>query len=961
MPGADFERGFADERRERLRCLVARDAMDAFIHRPHDDARRARRGEADGQAFAGPHADGCVERDGELTAIIRHAERRDAGAERTGENFRRVERAHERDIHIRAALDAFGHGDVLHARCGVAAEPLHGEHTVALDRDEARAGVRRAQRDFELLAGLPRFVGQRDFQLRVALKIARGFARAHDRERHCAEHRARGVAPLVAEAAGSVHGQIHGRRGCGQRSVGGLYFLVHFAGDVGERAVLFLGEHRGMARLDEHAFQRGRCGGLCIRADGDELKRARHIARDEVEITRGLETDEEWLTRDERAERAADSASAVRLECLQVHGDAQQRRGVSVERKRELCAAFLVGLHFAEFDFALLEALVLWQSECPSRPLLEMRHAGRNAHLRGDTAIRGGDTEERLHLGVCREFFRREPCGLHGGFELRGELEAVGLELLHAHKHVTDVQCVGLAVLVVVALLSFAVIGASQLDAPHAGRRCLARGQLHFEKAVGRQFRREASGFLLLRICEHDLDRQARERALPVALAHDGGELDRIAGAVDSALGEECAIERGSLAGADSGDVEAREFDRAIFARPGDEREVCALARDERDRRPFTQQRVECRERCAALRGGVGLGERVAIFCERGDVNARYWRAILERLHEDFARAVCVALHDEAEVGDEHEARIPADATAVLRGLVLLVPVVTAVALLAAQADPFGIGVAVVWLRVLRGAAADACDFEIKKATLRVLAARLGACERGCEIERRVVCLVVGFLRDGLHGGVEVREIFKREIAEKSGRLKAAVRLRDEVVDLRTGDARQRVAQVRKTARLDAQLALAVQREDAAATEDARALVECGHVDDDREILAREEAAGRGRFLRHADEEPRGLLRDEAEAEEIRDGRRAIRRDGFECDALGFFEHGIGDAFGFPGLLLAVLVLRRRREMPRLRGLCDDSGVRGDAALEEDKLPRLAVRIRHELRARAVEEECGVA
>ena len=159
MPGADFERGFADERRERLRCLVARDAMDAFIHRPHDDARRARRGEADGQAFAGPHADGCVERDGELTAIIRHAERRDAGAERAGENFRRVERTHERDVHIRPALDALRHGDVLHARCGVALEPLHGEHAVAFDGDEARARVRRAQRDFELLAGLPHFVG----------------------------------------------------------------------------------------------------------------------------------------------------------------------------------------------------------------------------------------------------------------------------------------------------------------------------------------------------------------------------------------------------------------------------------------------------------------------------------------------------------------------------------------------------------------------------------------------------------------------------------------------------------------------------------------------------------------------------------------------------------------------------------------------------------------------------------
>ena len=38
---------------------------------------------------------------------------------------------------------------------------------------------------------------------------------------------------------------------------------------------------------------------------------------------------------------------------------------------------------------------------------------------------------------------------------------------------------------------------------------------------------------------------------------------------------------------------------------------------------------------------------------------------------------------------------------------------------------------------------------------------------------------MVVFLRDGLHGGVEVREVFKREVAEKFGRLEAAVRLRD--------------------------------------------------------------------------------------------------------------------------------------------------------------------------------------
>ena len=74
-----------------------------------------------------------------------------------------------------------------------------------------------------------------------------------------------------------------------------------------------------MARFDEHALEAW-CGDwLCVGADGGDLESACNIARDEIEISVRFVADEKWLARDERAECAANTASAVGLECLQVH------------------------------------------------------------------------------------------------------------------------------------------------------------------------------------------------------------------------------------------------------------------------------------------------------------------------------------------------------------------------------------------------------------------------------------------------------------------------------------------------------------------------------------------------------------------------------------------------------------------------------------------------------------------
>ena len=131
-----------------------------------------------------------------------------------------------------------------------------------------------------------------------------------------------------------------------------------------------------------------------------------------------------------------------------------------------------------------------------------------------------------------------------------------------------------------------------------------------------------------------------------------------------------------------------------------------------------------------------------------------------------------------------------------------------------------------------------------------------------------------------------MRDVLEPHLAGKSGRLEAAVRLRDEMIDLRAGDARQGVAQVVVAARLDVQLALAVESKDAAFAEDGRIARKPRHVHDGVEILARREAARSGRFLRHAHEKSRRNLRCETETKHARSRRRVLVGDKFERDGL---------------------------------------------------------------------------
>ena len=215
--------------------------------------------------------------------------------------------------------------------------------------------------------------------------------------------------------------------------------------------------------------------------------------------------------------------------------------------------------------------------------------------------------------------------------------------------------------------------------------------------------------------------------------------------------------------------------------------------------------------------------------------------------------------------------------------------------------------------------------------------------QRGCEIERRVVRLVIVLFRDGLHGLMETRHVLPTERAPKFRCFEAPLGLADEVIDLRRRDAAEDVAQVAKAARLHAQLALAVQREDAAFAHHLRFFWKTGHRHDRREILARREAAGRGRFLRHEHVKGRGRLWRDLEKEQARRRGRALLDGEFERHALRF-RHDFGrHVVGLPRLHLAVLVQQRRREFPRLRGFGDDARVRGDAAFQKDELTRLAV------------------
>ena len=206
-------------------------------------------------------------------------ERQHRVAERAHEDFLRVECANERDVHITGPVETFGHANALHAAGGVALEPVVRVNLVVLDCDQAAAGKRRRDAQFDFVAGVVLLAIKLHRELCILFKRTRDVAAANDREAEAAD----ATICLVAHFEGESPGRI-GRQRVSE-TIGAEVDLVRTEWAFLERglegvvAVVLLGQDRDVGLLDEIEAQfvsrDFAQGGI----DGNELDRVRAAFR----------------------------------------------------------------------------------------------------------------------------------------------------------------------------------------------------------------------------------------------------------------------------------------------------------------------------------------------------------------------------------------------------------------------------------------------------------------------------------------------------------------------------------------------------------------------------------------------------------------------------------------------------------------------------------------------------------
>ena len=363
-----------------------------------------------------------------------------------------------------------------------------------------------------------------------------------------------------------------------------------------------------------------------------------------------------------------------------------------------------------------------------------------------------------------------------------------------------------------------------------------------FGEAAGGQGESLDLDGLLARVDDLRFQRQAGQRAAPVALLDDDADVERVARPVHAALGEHEGVEFLARAVLDALDGEAREIQRAVLPLVRQESHVAAQARD--DGHGFARVPgvpAQPGQAGAALGIGGRIGERRAAAGQDRDVHPAERRARGQRGGEHVAAAVRVALDDQAQVRDQDEA---------------------------ARLD---------LVEVLPGFRIPAAGRQEEEA---LAVQSFGGLEMAGEVERRIIRVQRIAHVDGLRLGGDARQVLLVEaVAQEGGLLEVAFRLAGEVVDLGGGHARDLVADARHAARLQREFPFAAEGQQAALALDDDLLVRHGHGDDVRVVVAQPVAARRGRVLADLDEQAPGRI--VAQAEGVR--RRLLVARGHGC------------------------------------------------------------------------------
>ena len=651
LRAAHFQRALLEEVAQRIGVLVARHLQDAFVHRKHHGACGPVAGQLELHHLAGLAERRCAEL--QRLRALRQAggKGHHAVAQRAHEDLVRARVADELHIDVAVAFKVLGQADLLHRSGGAGFEPGLRVDLVALDGDQARADVGRADADFDLFTRRVVLLVERELQFGIAFQRARYIALAGHAVVDAVELHARRVAQHVAEVArrARVQRQRIARGGHGQRLFGQHGFLLARLVLVG--VVGLAHQHRDHLAL--HALQRQPLGGaaLGLRVDGDDLAHTLAAARNKAQVAVVLDAHEEGQLRHQHAGFGRHVAAALGFKHLGQQAQAVGGAGVARQVQVEARFTLHIGLAFGQVLVeAFLGALRVVELVVGMGAKGRVGGAQRQRHfhapvlgwrakkvLRVDAAFQVLGVHPTVAQRCCRHIAR--------GDELRRHLHAVGHELLHLDRGAADLAQ---------HLVAFEDV---EIDGVVAGGRCFLRGVAQLQEAT----RTDAHTFALdgqaAGVQHFRLQRNAGQGPRPVGVLDDHADVHRLAGAVDATVREEIGAElilRTCVL--QPAHVKARIVDLPVAAVQRQKAHVAGLACQQQQGRAFAHQAFELVEVHTARRIGGLAEQRAAVLGHHVHRRAGHRLAADDGLHEHIARTVGGLLGQQAQVRHQHEA-----------------------------------------------------------------------------------------------------------------------------------------------------------------------------------------------------------------------------------------------------------------------------------------------------------------
>ena len=646
LRGGDLQHAFAEEELQRIAQLVTRHLQDAFVHRKHHRPGRLRGMQFEGHRVA--RLDQRRRLQGQRVAMRVEVdrERHHAIAQRAHEHLVRGRIADVLHVDVAVALEIRRYRDVLHRTGGVGMEPRMRVYLVALDGDEAAAGIRRADGHVDRLARCIVLPGQVDLQLGIAVERAGdvgvaghgvvdavGLAAVEP-----ADHQ-RIVARLVGRQLVVQPCRRDGQRGFAERNL--LQLGVVFVD-----ARILLGQHRDIAALDQLRAQSLQFDRPGLRIDRHQVHAARTVTGDVVEAVVRLVPHQPVVAGNHRlrgCRHAATAVGFVRLgEEIQLVGGV----GVLFQVKVKLGVAFVVGAAVLQgFLVALPGAAHI--VEVIVRPAAERRPRGPQGERGGHPAIGRRRTEQILHIDQRLQLVGLHPTLRHLLRQRGNDFHAIGQKLLHLHRGAADLG------------VGVAAAHDVKVHRPGAGGRGLGRRVVQLAEAGGIHRQRHLLDRDAARIDHLRLQRNTGHAARPARRAHDQADVEQVAGPIDAAIGKQvrgelAVVERIGLAA----DVEARVIELAVVAADRQKGQILAFLHHVHHRLFVVLQPFEGGEMHHAIGAGGLAVKRLPVDRQHRHAGAAHRLAAADRLHEHILAAVQRALHQHAQIGDHDQPRV---------------------------------------------------------------------------------------------------------------------------------------------------------------------------------------------------------------------------------------------------------------------------------------------------------------